>query len=56
MSWRSSRFLDHPGPRHEPEWYDQSGEASVLGPGDQMFIACDGGPSVSRLENPFWRS
>jgi hypothetical protein len=39
-----------PGPRHEPEWYDQSGEAAVLRPGDRLFVACEGGPSASRLE------
>ena len=42
--------LDHPGPRHSPEWYDQTGEATVLAPGDRMLIACDGGPSNIRLE------
>lgn len=50
MSWRSARFVDHQGPRHEPDWYDQSGELSVLEPGDEMFIACEGGPCWSRLE------
>ena len=50
MSWRGARFLDHPGPRHEPDWYDQSGEATVLEVGDRLFIECRGGPSVSRLE------
>ena len=50
MAWRGARFLNHPGPRHSPHWYDQSGEATVLGPGDRIFIACEGGPSWSRLE------
>jgi hypothetical protein len=39
-----------PGPRHSPEWYDQSSEAVVLSDGDRMFVACEGGPSRSRLE------
>jgi hypothetical protein len=50
MTWRASRFLDHPGPRHSPDWYDQSGEATVLAAGDRLFVPCDGGPSQSRLE------
>jgi hypothetical protein len=50
MAWRGARFLDHPGPRHSVEWYDQSEEATVLERGDRMFIACEGGPSMSRLE------
>lgn len=39
-----------PGPRHSPQWYDQSGEFLVLRPGDRMFIPCRGGPCRSRLE------
>jgi hypothetical protein len=50
MSWRGLRYLDFPGPRHSPEWYDQTGEAEVLRPGDRIFIACEGGPSWTRLE------
>lgn len=41
---------DHPGPRHEPEWYDQSGEPYVLEVGDRVVIECEGGPSSTRLE------
>jgi hypothetical protein len=50
VSWRGARHLNHPGPRHSPEWYDQSNEATVLTAGDRMFIACEGGPCQSRLE------
>lgn len=50
MTWRGARHLNHPGPRHSPDWYDQTGEATVLATGDRMFIACEGGPSISRLE------
>jgi hypothetical protein len=50
VSWRGLRALDLPGPRHSPEWYDQSGEVEVLRPGDRIFITCEGGPSWSRLE------
>jgi hypothetical protein len=50
MSWRGARHLNHPGPRRAPDWYDQSGEATVLGEGDRIFIPCEGGPSASRLE------
>ncbi len=37
-------------PRHASAWYDQSEEATVLAEGDRLFIACEGGPSQSRLE------
>jgi hypothetical protein len=47
---RGSRSLRQPGARHSPDWYDQSAEWTVLEVGDRMFIACEGGPSVSRLE------
>lgn len=50
VSWRGARHLNHPGPRHSPDWYDQSHEATVLAAGDRMFIACEGGPCQSRLE------
>ena len=50
MTWRGAKFLDHPGPRHSPDWYDQSDELCVLEPGDRMFIGCIGGPCASRLE------
>ena len=50
MSWRGARHLDHPGPRHAPDWYDQSAEVTVLDEGDRIFIPCEGGPSQSRLE------
>jgi hypothetical protein len=48
--WRRLRYLDQPGPRHSPDWYDQSGEATVLETGDRLFVPCEGGPSNSRLE------
>ena len=38
------------GPRHSIDWYDQRDEAYVLAEGDRLFIACDGGPSISRHE------
>lgn len=38
------------GSRHSPDWYDQSAEDVVLAAGDRMFVACEGGPSRSRLE------
>jgi len=38
------------GARHSPGWYDQIDEVTILHPGDRMFVACSGGPSVSRLE------
>jgi hypothetical protein len=50
MAWRRSRIADHPGPRHSADWYDQSKEATILEAGDRMLIACEGGPSSSRLE------
>ena len=48
-SWRHPRDLD--GPRHEADWYDQSGEDVVLVAGDRLFIPCEGGPSWNRLEH-----
>jgi len=50
MSWRGTRFLDQPGPRHAPDFYDQSGEHTVLDVGDRMFIPCEGGPALTRVE------
>ena len=38
------------GARHSAGWYDQSGEAVVLEPGDRLFVGCEGGPCASRLE------
>jgi hypothetical protein len=48
-SW--NREDDQGAPRHSPDWYDQSREATVLIAGDRMFIPCEGGPSRSRLEH-----
>ena len=48
---RSSPGRRADGPRHSPDWYDQSGEAVVLRPGDRLFVACEGGPAASRLEH-----
>jgi hypothetical protein len=50
MTWRGARYLDHPGPRHSPDFYDQFGEDVVLEPGDRMLVPCEGGPCSSRLE------
>ena len=50
MTWRGRKYLDHPGPRHEPDWYDQSQDAIALAPGDRIFIRCQGGPCSQRLE------
>jgi hypothetical protein len=36
--------------RHSPDFYDQRDEFVPLRPGDRMLIACEGGPSISRLE------
>ena len=47
---RRSRQTEQPGPRHSPDWYDQRAEPVVLRAGDRMFVACEGGPSASRLE------
>jgi len=45
------RFIHHEGPRHSPDWYDQTNEEVRLREGERMYIACDGGPSWSRLES-----
>jgi len=47
---RGAELDDHPGPRHRPDWYDQSTEPTVLAVGDRLFIGCEGGPSWTRLE------
>ena len=50
-SWRAERYAPAaPGPRHPAERYDQTGEAHVLAPGDRMFVPCEGGPCLSRVE------
>ena len=48
-SWQ--RGVDSAEPRHSPDWYDQSAELEVLIAGDRLFIACEGGPCLSRLEH-----
>lgn len=45
------RYVHHDGPRHSPEWYDQSSEDVRLREGDRMYIECIGGPCWSRLES-----
>ena len=51
MSWKALRHQPVPeGPRHEPDWYDQSREDVVLEPGERLFVPCEGGPSWTRLE------
>ncbi|QYG94152.1 hypothetical protein HC251_18020 [Iamia sp. SCSIO 61187] len=51
MSWKGTRWMPVPaGPRHSPDWYDQSGEPQVLEPGDRLGVPCHGGPCQSRLE------
>ncbi len=37
-------------PRHSPGFYDQSDELAELRPGDRLFVPCEGGPCLSRLE------
>jgi hypothetical protein len=41
---------DDAGGRHDPGRYDQGGEYVELVTGDRILIACEGGPSQSRLE------
>ncbi len=50
MHRRARRLLAQPGPRHTADWYDQRGELTVLDVGDRMLVACEGGPSSSRIE------
>jgi hypothetical protein len=50
MAARGVHRVDQPGPRHDAGWYDQSDEPEVLAVGDRLFVACEGGPSASRLE------
>ena len=38
------------GARHSADWYDQTAEPVPLACGDRLFIPCQGGPAVSRLE------
>jgi hypothetical protein len=37
-------------PRRSADWYDQSGELTVLEVGDRLFIPCENGPAATRLE------
>ena len=48
-SWQ--RQADRAAPRQSPDWYDQSGETTVLMAGDRLFVPCEGGPCRSRLEH-----
>jgi hypothetical protein len=48
---RAGRYRIPDGPRREPDWYDQSDEPAQLAPGDLLFVACEGGPSSTRLES-----
>ena len=41
---------DSGGARHAAAWYDQTAEPVPLASGDRLFIPCEGGPAVSRLE------
>lgn len=36
--------------RHSPDWYRRAFGAEPMRPGDRLFIRCDGGPCISRLE------
>lgn len=38
-----------PEPRHSAEWYGDT-HADMPGRGERMFIRCEGGPCLSRLE------
>jgi hypothetical protein len=37
-------------PRHSDEWYGDALSGSQLQAGDRLFIPCQGGPCISRLE------
>jgi hypothetical protein len=50
MSWRGFRYVDHPGPRRDPDFYDQSQEDTVLRAGDRIILPCEGGPSAGHFE------
>ena len=39
-----------PDARHSEEWYGDALSDTALQPGDRMFIRCEGGPCISRLE------
>jgi hypothetical protein len=36
--------------RHSEAWYDETLSTNPLQAGDRLFIRCDGGPCLSRLE------
>ena len=36
--------------RHSEEWYDETLRGNPLQAGSRIFIRCDGGPCLSRLE------
>ncbi len=48
MAFSSERFS--PEARHPPDWYKDVVSGSPVRPGDRMFIQCDGGLCISRLE------
>ena len=36
--------------RHSPDWYRRAFGTNPMRAGDRLFIRCDGGPCLSRLE------
>jgi hypothetical protein len=50
MSSQPPRLPGHSGARHSEEWYRGGLGDTSLRSGDRMFIRCEGGPCISRLE------
>ena len=48
MAFSSKRFSTEA--RHSWDWYKDVQSESPVRPGDRMFLQCDGGPCISRLE------
>lgn len=46
----SAGWLGGAQARHSDEWYGDALRGAPLQRGDRMFIRCEGGPCISRLE------
>ena len=50
MAFSPAGLPGHSEARHSEEWYGDALRDPPLQRGDRMFIRCEGGPNISRLE------
>ncbi len=51
MALTSGRSRNDTGARHSADWYGSAPGKAPIRPGDRLFVECDGGPCISRLES-----